>query len=59
MRLNPLTYAMSALRQGLYLAEPAQIGASMPLASSVIVAIAFAAFAFLLATRVARRASTI
>src|SRR5882757_5561257 len=31
MRLNPLTYAMSALRQGLYVDEPAQIGATMPL----------------------------
>jgi ABC-2 type transport system permease protein len=58
-RLNPLTYAVDALRQGLYLAEPASSGATMPMASAVAVAIAFAAFAFLLATRVARTASTI
>src|SRR5277367_5888029 len=58
-RLNPLTYAVDALRQGLYLAEPASSGATMPMASAVAVAIAFAAFAFLLATRVARTASTV
>jgi ABC-2 type transport system permease protein len=58
-RLNPLTYAMEALRRGLYLAEPAVSGATMPMGSSVCIAIAFAAFAFLLATRVARNASTI
>ncbi len=34
-------------------------GATMPMSSSVCIAIAFAAFAFLLATRVARNASTI
>ena len=59
MRLNPLTYAMAALRRGLYLAEPGAIGVTMPLGSSVAIAIAFAAFAFILATRVARKASTI
>ncbi|MGB9381020.1 ABC transporter permease [Candidatus Binatus sp.] len=58
-RLNPLTYAVDALRQGLYLAEPASSGATMPMGSSVAIAIAFAAFAFILATRVARTASTI
>ena len=58
-RLNPLTYAVDALRRGLYLAEPASSGATMPMGSSVAIAIAFAAFAFILATRVARTASTI
>ncbi len=57
MRLNPLTYAMAALRRGLYLAEPSAIGSAAPMMSSVAIAIAFALFAFLLATRVARRAS--
>ena len=58
-RLNPLTYSMEALRHGLYLAEPGASGATMLMGSSVCIAIAFAAFAFLLATRVARNASTI
>jgi hypothetical protein len=50
---------MEALRHGLYLAEPGASGATMLMGSSVCIAIAFAAFAFLLATRVARNASTI
>jgi len=58
-RLNPVTYGTEALRHALYLAEPAASGATMPMESSVAVAIAFAAFTFLLATRVARNASTI
>ncbi len=58
-QLNPLTYAVDALRRGLYLAEPGFSGATMPMGSSVAIAIAFAAFAFILATRVARNASTI
>lgn len=58
-RLNPLTYAVDALRHGLYLGEPVALGATMPMGSSCAIAIAFAAFAFLLATRVARTASTI
>jgi ABC-2 type transport system permease protein len=58
-RLNPLTYAVDALRRGLYLGEPAFSGATMPTGSSVAIAIAFAAFAFILATRAARSASTI
>ena len=58
-RLNPLTYAVDALRRGLHLAEPALSGATMPMGPSVAIAIAFAAFAFILATRVARTASTI
>jgi ABC-2 type transport system permease protein len=58
-RLNPVTYGTEALRHALYLAEPASSGATMPMASSLAVATAFAAFTFLLATRVARTASTI
>ncbi|MGH7950034.1 MAG: ABC transporter permease, partial [Candidatus Binataceae bacterium] len=56
MRLNPLTYAMSAIRQSLYLAKPALAGPTPELGPSVVVAIAFAAFAYLLATRTARHA---
>jgi ABC-2 type transport system permease protein len=57
-RLNPVTYGVDALRQGLYFAEPASSGATMPMGTSVAIAIAFAAFTFILATRVARTAST-
>ncbi|HUA34960.1 MAG TPA: ABC transporter permease [Candidatus Binataceae bacterium] len=59
MRLNPLTYAMTALRSGLYMADPAALGTVAPMAGPVTIAIAFALFAFLLATRTANRASTI
>jgi ABC-2 type transport system permease protein len=57
MRLNPLTYAMAALRRGLYLAEPAAMGALPSFAGSFAIAICFAAFTFLFATRVARRST--
>ena len=58
-RLNPLTYAVTALREGLYVAEPSAIGHAMRFGPSVAIAVAFAAFAFMLATRVARNASTV
>lgn len=58
-RLNPLTYAVDALRRGLYLGQPALSGAAMPMGPAVAIAFAFAAFAFLLATRVARNAPAI
>ena len=58
-RLNPLTYGVDALRQGLYFADPASSGATLPMASSVAIAFAFAALMFILATRVAKTASTI
>jgi ABC-2 type transport system permease protein len=59
--MNPLTYAVTALRHGLYLGEPSAAGAAMamPIGSSVAIAIAFAALAFAMAARVAERASTI
>jgi len=57
MHLNPLTYGMAALRKGLYLAEPAALGAGPGLRFSIIVSIAFAVAAFALASRVARRAA--
>ena len=55
MRLNPLTYGMAALRQGLYLHEPAALGAVPPFLWSFAIAVAFAAASFLGAARVARR----
>jgi ABC-2 type transport system permease protein len=57
MRLNPLTYGMTALRRGLYLGEPSSFCAYTHFKPSAAIAVAFAAAAFLLATRVARRAT--
>jgi ABC-2 type transport system permease protein len=59
MRLNPLTYGMSALRQGLYLGEPGMITRLPAIDFSVAITIAFALAAFVVASRVALRASTI
>jgi ABC-2 type transport system permease protein len=57
MRLNPLTYGMGALRTGLYLGEPGALGRMPDFGASIAIALAFAAFAFVLATRVARRSA--
>ncbi len=57
MRLNPLTYAMAALRRGLYLAEPGALGATPNFAPSLAIALGFAAIMFVLAARVAQRSS--
>jgi ABC-2 type transport system permease protein len=59
MELNPLTYGMSALRQGLYLGEPGIVAAVHTMELSIAITIAFAITAFALANRMARRASTI
>ncbi|MHB8382918.1 MAG: ABC transporter permease [Candidatus Binataceae bacterium] len=59
MRLNPLTYGMSALRQGLYLGEPGMISQLPAMRFSVAISIGFGLAAFIVASRVARRASTI
>lgn len=56
MRLDPLTYAMAALRQSLYLGDPTAGGTLPKLGLSVAITGAFCAVTFLLATRVARRA---
>jgi ABC-2 type transport system permease protein len=59
-RMNPLTYSVAALRRGLYFSNPSAIGnATIHFAPALAIAIAFAAFTFLMATRVARTASTI
>ncbi|MGH8011913.1 MAG: ABC transporter permease, partial [Candidatus Binataceae bacterium] len=57
MRVNPLTYGMSALRQALYMGQPGALGHIPGFALSFGVAVVFALFTFLLAARVARRAS--
>ncbi|HVN63273.1 MAG TPA: ABC transporter permease [Candidatus Binataceae bacterium] len=60
MELNPLTYAMAALRDSLYLAEPGSAGASiLPLGLSALIAIVFAAAMFTLASRTASRVRTV
>jgi ABC-2 type transport system permease protein len=57
MRLNPLTYGVAALREGLYLGQ-AGAAASMPgFAFSCAVAIVFAMAMYAMAVRVARRAT--
>ena len=56
MRLNPLTYGIAALRRVLYLEIPAGAGSVPGLAPALGVTLAFAALAFLVAARAARRA---
>jgi len=57
MKLNPLTYGMTALRRGLYLAEPSVYCSYTHFKPSAAIAVAFALAAFLIASRVARRAT--
>jgi ABC-2 type transport system permease protein len=59
MRLDPLTYGMSALRQSLYLAHPGSIGSLPNLTFSAILTVAFAVVTYLGAVRVASRAVTV
>ena len=59
MRLDPLTYGMSALRQSLYLAHPGSLGSLPNLTFSAILTVAFAAVTYLGAVRVASRAVTV
>ncbi len=56
MRVNPMTYGMSALRQSLYLAHPQAVGTLPNLAFSTLLTLAFAAAAYLGAVRVASHA---
>jgi ABC-2 type transport system permease protein len=56
MRLNPLSYGMAALRRGLYLDQPEQVGMLPALAPSLLVTIAFALVTWAAATWIARRA---
>jgi ABC-2 type transport system permease protein len=58
MRLDPLTYGMSALRQSLYLADPAALGSLPNLGFSAALTVAFAVVTYLFAVRVASRAVT-
>jgi ABC-2 type transport system permease protein len=56
MRLDPLTYGMSALRQSLYLADPSALGSLPNLGFSAIVTAAFALLTYLFAVQIANRA---
>jgi len=57
MRLNPLTYGVTALRDGLYLGQAGRHGSMPGLAFSCAVAVIFAIAMYMLAARVARRAT--
>ena len=57
MRVNPLTYGMAALREALYMGRPGAAGSLPNFALSCAVAIVFAIAMFMLAARVARRAT--
>jgi ABC-2 type transport system permease protein len=59
MRLNPLTYGMAALREGLYLHQNVALGPVPPFGWSLAIAIAFAVAAFAGATRIAVRSTAI
>ncbi|MBI3799904.1 MAG: ABC transporter permease [Deltaproteobacteria bacterium] len=55
MRLNPLTYGMAALRNSLYIGNPAAAGALPAMAPSLVITAAFAAGTFAFAASTARR----
>jgi ABC-2 type transport system permease protein len=55
MQVNPLTYAMAALRRCLYFGSPAGVGRVPALAPSLLVTALFCALTFLFAIRAARQ----
>lgn len=57
MRLNPLTYGVAALRQALYLGQPGEVGSMPNFGLSCVIAIIFALAMYLMAARVAQRAT--
>ncbi len=59
MRLNPLTYGVAALRESLYRGQSGEVGSLPNFAWSFIIAVAFALAMYLMATRVARRATVL
>ena len=59
MRLNPLSYGMSALRRALYLGQPESFCSLTSFHWSVVVSIVFAAAMFAMAARVARHSSPV
>lgn len=57
MRVNPLTYGVAALREALYMGQPGEIGSLPNLLLSAAVASVFAVAMYVLAARVASRAT--
>jgi ABC-2 type transport system permease protein len=57
MWINPLTYGVAGLREALYMGQPGAIGSLPDFALSCAIACVFAAAMYLLAARVARRAT--
>jgi ABC-2 type transport system permease protein len=57
MRMNPLTYGVAALREGLYLGQPGSPRSLPNFALSCAIMIIFAVATYALAARVARRAT--
>jgi ABC-type polysaccharide/polyol phosphate export permease len=55
MRVNPLTYGMSALRWGFYFSNPAAVSNLPSLGLSLTVTMVFAAGTFFFATATAQR----
>jgi ABC-2 type transport system permease protein len=57
MRVNPLTYGVAALREALYMSQPGGIGSLPGFVLSVTIACVFAVATYVLAARVANRAT--
>jgi ABC-2 type transport system permease protein len=57
MRVNPLTYGVAALREALYMGQGGGIGSLPNFVLSTVVACVFAAVTYILAVRVANRAT--
>ena len=59
MRLNPLSYGMTALRRGLYMGEPVSFCSLTAFRWSVAISIAFAIAMFAVAARIAQRSTSV
>jgi ABC-2 type transport system permease protein len=57
MRINPLTYGVAALREALYMGQPSGLGSLPNFVLSIVVACMFAIATYILAARVATRAT--
>ena len=59
MRVNPLSYGMTALRRGLYMGAPVSFCSLTAFRWSIVVSIAFAMAMFAVAARVAQRSTSV
>ncbi len=57
MRINPLTYGVAALREALYMGQAGRVGSLPNFMLSIVVALVFAMAMYMLAARVANRAT--